>query len=124
MAFGRESKIVINWLGWLSTAASVGINLHAASAVLLSRGKPLAVVRRWARRSGWLVAAFLGLAVVVVVLTVQDGASAGDPADPSMRATRLARQISEGMNCAAVFLVASALPVVVALWLGWRARRA
>ena len=115
---------MITWLGWLSTAASVGINLHAASAVLLSWGKPLAVVRRWARRSGWLVAAFLGLAVVAVALAVHDAASAGDPADPSMRATRLAQQISAGMNCTAAFLVASALPVVVALWLGWRARRA
>jgi hypothetical protein len=114
----------MSWLGWIYMASALGLNLHAASAIVLSRGKPLPVVRRWARRSGWLVGGFLGLSGVVIALAVRGGASAVDAADPSMRAEQLARQISEGINCAAVSVLGSVLPVCVAIWLGWRARRA
>ena len=114
----------MSWLGWIYMAAALGLNLHAISAIALSRGKPLPVVRCWAQRSGWLVLGFLGLSGVFLALAVRGGVSAVDAADPSMRAEQLARQISEGINCAAFSVVASVLPVFVALWLGWRARRA
>ena len=115
---------MMSWIGSIYTAAALALNLHAVAAIVLSRGKPLPVVRRWAQRSGWLVLAFLGLSGVVIALAVRGGVSAVDAADPSMRAEQLARQISEGMNCAAFSVVGSTLPVFVALWLGWRARRA
>lgn len=111
----------MSWIAWIYMAAAVGLNLHAVSAIVLSRGKPLPVVHRWARRSGWLVGGFLGLSGVVIALAVRGGA---DATDPSMRAEQLARQISEGVNCAAVSVLGSVLPVIVTLWLGWRARRA
>jgi hypothetical protein len=114
----------MSWLGWIHTAAAVGINLHAVAALVLSRGKPLPVVRRWARRSGWLVGGFLGLSGVVVALVVRGGASAMESADPSMRAAQLGRQISEVMNCAALVVLVSTLPFIGALWLWWKARRA
>ena len=114
----------MSWLGSIYTSAALGLNLHAVAAIVLSRGKPLPVVRRWAQRSGWLVLAFLGLSGVVIALVVRSGASAVDAADPSMRAEQLGRQISEVMNCATVTIVGSALPGFVALWLGRRVRRA
>jgi hypothetical protein len=114
----------MDWLGWIHTVAAVGLNLHAVAALVLSRGKATSVVRRWAQRSGWLVLAFFGLSGVVLGLVVRGGASAVESADPSVRATQFARQISEGINCAAIIVLASVLPVIVAFWLGWKARRA
>ena len=114
----------MSWLGWIHTAAAVGLNLHAVAALVLARGTTSApVARRWARRSGWLVLAYLVLSGVVVALVVRGGASAAEPADPSMHASQLAQQISEGINCAAVFVLGSVLPGIVAIWLGLKARR-
>lgn len=113
----------MSWPSWLLTAAAVGVNLHAVTALVLSRDKPAPVVRRWARRSAWLAGAFVVLWGIVIVSLVRSGTSATGAADPAMRAAELARQISEGINCAAFGVLGSMLPVVVALWLGWKARR-
>lgn len=112
----------MGWMGWISIVAAVGLNLHAVAALVLSRGEPAPVVSRWARRSGWLAAAFVLLTCGAFVLLTWSGVSAVHDADPSMRAMEFARMISNGINCVFVGSTGALLPVVVALWLARKAR--
>jgi hypothetical protein len=114
----------MSWLGWIHMATAAALNLHAVAAIALARGTASApAVRGWARRSAWLLFAYLGLSALVVGLLVRGGEGALTSADPSMRATELARHISEGINCVAVFFMGSVLPGIVAIWLGRKGRR-
>jgi hypothetical protein len=46
-------------LGWLLLPAAVSVNLHALAALVLSQGKVGPELRRWSRRWGWFVVAFV-----------------------------------------------------------------
>ncbi len=109
-------------LNWLITPAAVVVNLHALAALVLARGDT-ALVRRWARRSGRLVVAFVVLSGVLVVLEVRQATSPSGAADPAERATNLARHLTVAINCGAFCGLATALPFGAALWLHFKARR-
>ena len=113
---------MMGWMGWISIVADVGLNLHAIAALVLSRAKPAAVVSLWARRSGWLAAAFVLVACGAFVFLTWSGVSAVHAVDPSMRAMQFARMISNGINCMFVGSTGALLPIVVALWLARKAR--
>lgn len=111
----------MTWLNWLLPLAAGGVNLHALAALVLSRGKAGPELRGWARRSGWLAGALVVLVGVGVVIVVRGTPT--DSADPAAQASRWVNQLVEGINCAAFGALASALPVVVALWMGGKVRR-
>lgn len=110
-------------LDWLLTSAAIAVNLHALAALVLARGDA-AAVRRWARRSGWFVVAFVVLSGVVVAIHVRQVEGATGAANPSERATVLARHLAEAMNCGAFCALASVLPAGAAFWLHFKSRRA
>jgi hypothetical protein len=114
----------MNWLNWCLSIFAVGVNLHALVALVLCWRKSGPELRSWARRSRWLAVTLPVLSGVVVVFVVRLGESPETISDPAARASRLASQIAQGLNCAAFGAVASVLPAVVAFWLWRRARSA
>jgi bacteriorhodopsin len=110
-------------LDWLLTPAALAVNLHAVAALVFARGDA-AAVRRWARRSGWFVVAFVVLSGVVVGIHVRQVTGVTGAADPAERAAILASHLAAAMNCGAFCGLASVLPVGAALWLHFKSRRA
>jgi hypothetical protein len=59
--------------------------------------------------------------LVIYAMALHQGFEA---TDSEQTATRLANAISEAINCGALVVIGSALPVGVAIWLMSRAKRA
>jgi hypothetical protein len=111
----------MNLLMALRTSAVIGVNLHAILALVLARGKAAPALPPLARRSALLAFGFIVLSGVLCALSVQQVTRGANSGDPVAFAGMLARQISEGINCAAFSALGALLPVFAALWLSAKA---
>ncbi len=103
---------------------AVAANVHAIAVVvvvLVRRTVPAPTLRRLAKRCDVSLIVFIAFSIFVFLRGMRQGSAA---VDPSQKASLLANAISEGMNCAALLVPSSIIPIVVALWLRRRARRA
>ena len=111
-------------LSWLAGAVALGVNVHAAAALVLGLlSRDAGAIARHARRCAWSAAGFVPLAVVGLAASIiTNDEFRGD--DPMQRASRLAMSISEVMNCTAFTVLVISFPLIAAAVLHWRARQA